>query len=861
MQNKLEMLASGNIYDCAGYTVDLKSLVINTDDVVIKNLSIKGTIEIKANNVTLDGCHADSITVDGCENVLVARCVAKSIGVYHSFNCPVILNKCESISCKDNTNVYTADNNVSCSLALDGNNYVIAEGNVYGELCASNNNNVNGNTLTDVNARADVGANEDILPHTNKELFVGMQRKNTVANTEFTVRDYIFDRAKAEDDIIIPPGAYSVPTIINIGGDEVACKNIYAYGVYCELAITDYSKYPHALFEIKDTHDVNVYGLTIGYTLPSSGQVRVVDKSMDGERCLITVIADAGFMDGFTTTDPDLYMTWWPEMFLVDENGEYSYRCDENTKGGHKATRNYDENGNYDGTMTIEFFNRGPNHYTEAKPAKDVWDRTTLGTVITCRLASPNKVSYSVISSQNILLRDCVLYGYSAALSAYAHKHCENVEFLRYHDAAHSATLIDKETFDKYRAYEEKYGVSFELYVDEKGRYRGAPSRSCSVDAFHISMCKQGVNITSSLLESMVDDGSNQHAASARLHRIDDNGDGTATVIYKPLVPSVQWNFNKNVPGEDKIGSSCCMEFKKGDLLYMYNPYGRAICETRVLEDGITTDEIIDIDLRYDGIRKHITRPSFALKVNLADIDFEALVDYKTGKEFDLSDNGIEMTNRVTVDNLSYNCSNYTIDNTMVRNGHSRGFLIKAVGVDIKNCTFRNVSYNGLLLRPETGWAESTTARHILIDKCLFDNTGFIFQAVAEKEQACIRIQSTSTVVSEGTLPIDDIQITGCKFTNNEQKYAIWINSAKNIVIKDNVFDSIVANVLPEIPGTAVLLDTCMNIEISGNTYNYEHFNGDIKNVIKGANYANIIGTDVTDKDGNAIFPDNVIKA
>jgi hypothetical protein len=140
----------------------------------------------------------------------------------------------------------------------------------------------------------------------------------------------------------------------------------------------------------------------------------------------------------------------------------------------------------------------------------------------------------------------------------------------------------------------------------------------------------------------------------------------------------------------------------------------------------------------------------------------------------------------------------------------------------------------------------------------LFDHTGTIYQGVADKNQACIRIQSTSDTVSENTLPIDKITVKGCKFTNNEQRYAIWVNSAKNVTIKNNVFDPVITDILPEVKGTAVLLETCMNVEISGNEYNYAHFDGDVKNVIGGENYANITGTDVTDANGNPIFPDNV---
>lgn len=849
-------LECGKIYDLSGQDFGGKDFVIVRDNVVIKNLSCS-EIVVEADNVVLDGCVANAIFVRGCSNALVAKSRADEIVIEGCFNCSVILNETRAMSCSDSVSLYVIDNSVSENLSINNNDYVIADGNAFSCLSAKDNTNTNGGTLTDVDARVKHGANEAILPHTNKELFVGMPRRCDVANSGLSVRDYINECAKTQDSVIIPPGAYKTSICGVLLNKAFSGKTLYAYGAYVELD-TEFKNYPGAMLKVGDAEDVNVYGITIGYALPSSGQVRVVDKHLDGDRCLLTLINDAGYGDGFTYTDTDKYHTFWPETFLYDEQtGEYSYRVAENPNGSHRITRNLDENGNYDGTMTMEILDRGTAHYTECKPARDVWDRITKNTVMTCRLTTPCRASFFVENSKNVLLRDCVLYGYTAAMSVLAHGTCENVHFLRYNDTNHSASVIDKETYDKYRAYEQKYGVDFELYQDEHGLYRGATSRSSSVDAFHINTCLEGVRITSSLLESMVDDGCNQHAASSRLHGYRDNGDGTTTLIYKPLVAHANWASGKSREGEDNLPSSSCMDFKAGHKIYVYNPYGRAVCETEVLSDAVEGDSV-DIDLTYEGLHKHIVRPTHEVTVRTADVDFEALTDYKTGLPFDLSDNRRELDNRICVDNLSFNCTGYTIDNVMVRNGHTRGFLIKVSDATIKHCTFRNVSYSGLLLRPEWGWGESSVARRIMIEKCLFDRTGSIYQGFADKNQACIRIQSTSDKVSEDTLPIDKITVKGCKFTNNEQRYAIWVNSAKNVTIKNNVFDPVITDILPEVKGTAVLLETCMNVEISGNEYNYAHFDGDVKNVIGGENYANITGTDVTDANGNPIFPDNV---
>ena len=850
-------LEIGKAYDYANAKTDEKLIVIDKNEVAIKNLVIDGEIVVKAENVTLECCHAGTVTLCGAKNVLVAQCTADSVSVKDCFNCSLILNTANELVCKRNVNVYVIDNTVNGALVLDENNYIIANGNSFDDIRDTNNKNSNGDTLTDINARPEFGANEDIIPHTNKELFVGMPRRKTVVGSDLCAWDYIAQRINSSDIVILPPAAYEAWGGMNVSDQAFVGKTIYAYGAYYEFADTVYANYPAPFLMMHGTRDVKILGLTLGYTLPSSGQVRVVEKITDGEKYKVRVIADAGFMDGLGKSDLSRYMSWWVDIFLNDEKtGKARLYCTEAPKGHYEIEQSLDENGNYDGTHIITLLDRGDETHGEFKPAKRLWDQMEKGNIITCRLAQTGKCSIVVSCSSNVLFRDCVLYGYTGGLAVCGGGQCDNVHFERFHNAVHSATLIDEETYDKYRALEEKWGVSFDIHRDELGRCRGAVSRSGSVDAFHMSSCSHGFNITATLVESMVDDANNQHGSSARLHGYKVNDDGTTTLIYKPFITPVAWGFHKH----DKrleIKTSSCQAFKAGHRVFIYNPYGRKVCDTQVLFDPITTEKSIDIDLTYDGVRKHVIRDSYAITVKTEDVDFEALIDYKTGKEFDLSDNGLEMTNRVTVDNLSFNCSGYTLDNVMVLNNRTRGFLIKATEVDIKHCTIRNVSGSGLLLRSESEWAESTIARNINIQQCLFDNIGYMFTATHNPERANIRIESTSTVASEGTLPINNIVIDRCKFTNNEQKYAIMVNSAKNVQIKGNVFDPI-ANECERTRGVAVLLKTCMNVEISENTFNYHHYNGDIRNVIEGKNYRNIFGSDVTDKNGNTLIPDNV---
>ena len=64
-------------------------------------------------------------------------------------------------------------------------------------------------------------------------------------------------------------------------------------------------------------------------------------------------------------------------------------------------------------------------------------------------------------------------------------------------NTVHSSPVIDKETYDRYKDLEEKYGADLEVYIDEMGRYRGGLPRVGSVDATHISGAQQGFSATS----------------------------------------------------------------------------------------------------------------------------------------------------------------------------------------------------------------------------------------------------------------------------------------------------------------------------------------------------------------------------
>lgn len=893
------------IYRC--YVRANHALQLKGDNIIVQDCKMfasEGAItvcgddnSVRENTITVLSSGFGVVVEKGSKNALVAlndiRGAQNSITVNGGYNCSVTLNRAIIITGTANTNLYVVDNNVGGYLHLENNDYLIADKNTYPKdnrvhtVVDLNNNNKNGDAVTDLDARPDAGVNYDILPHTNKDLFVGMARKSLVADASFTMSKglggYIKECAKNDGVVVVAPGAYSSGSIVF--NAETTNVKVYAYGVYQEYSETNYANFVSKQLDFDHTSNVEVYGLTMGYAIPSSGQVRVVEKfKTEAGKYAIKVIADAGFWDGITTTDTDLFNTTWLQVCLVDDQGNVINQVDENLKGKHLAEKNYDENGNYDGTMTITIFGRASNAndatnmYGEDKSAVSIWNRIEKGTVLTCRLAGGNRRSIYILNSQNLTLCDLTLYGYTAAFSAYANGVSSNINFIRYNDATQSNTLIDKDTYDKYVALEEKWGVDFQVYEEtlEDGtvRYRGAQPMCSSVDGLHAGSTVTGVNFNSCIVENMVDDGMNQHSNPSRLHDIVDNGDGTATIYYKGTVSDS--TFGSTDPGGTMTTGACPNFGTVGSVIYIYTPDGREVCRAKTIETFAQADAAHrvkeeDTIITVDGKTCYVYPTVFMVKVKSTDINWDVIKNPETGEfYYDLAYNGWDPKNLVVVDNASQCSGGYTVDNMLIRNNGSRGILVKSWDVTIKHCTFLNISLNGIYINPEVYWGESTMAKNIVIQQCEFKNTGFMYNNINDENFACIRIGATteynkpqngciSKSADANALPIENITITGCKFTNNRQRIAIWVDSAKDVKITNNTFDDCIYDVLPQAKGIAVFLGVCRNVEISDNTYNYAHYNGSITNVIIAPNlHAQIHGTDVTAEDGTPIFADKL---
>ena len=783
--------------------------MIIENNLILFQQNITEDVIIKSEGVILQACSiTGSVFLDGAVNCLVAQNdVSGDIISKGAYNSVILLNKTSCITAENNTNIYVVENALSGVLTLKSNNYLLADENVAASIVLDGNENFNGDNVTDVDSRLPHGADLDLLPHANKELFVGMERRKAVnaadSNGDESINAYISSHAKG-GVVIVPPGAYEAPAPVKLGADATG-STIYAYGAFMEML-------PYGNSFVADhVKDLTVKGLVTGYAQQPCGQITLIDQI--DERTFIA-LPYAGSIYGFGKTDTKFFSGTFNDMFK--KGSIYPW-------------------GTYGGAYDIEPTDDGLFKFT-------MWEgnhwigEVEKGDKFVNRLVGPDKISILVTNSERVLFKDIFLYCHSACLAVTVAGLSRDVLFYRWYNGNEAARIIDKETYDRYRAIEEKYGIEGEVYIDSQGRYRGGTPLICSSDATHIPGCIKGVDVTSSLFESMCDDGSNQRASSSRLAGVEDNGDGTTTIFYKGSVSQIYClhHFNENDP---QPRPSVCQPITKGDRVLIYTGTGVTFCDTNALSSEETVEDydfIISPPDRnprhyYDKVKKFTVATS---ALNMAAIE-----------GFDLTDNHYDMTNKVLVDNLSRNSAGFTFDNVMVRNTRSRGILVKTVGANIHHCTFQNLGHTGVLLSVEFVWGESSVSQDVNVTNCLFDNVGFINKGFANKTLAPVAIKGLSSTVSEEALLYKNILIEGNRFINNQNNYAVTVNSAQNVRIKNNVFEESVG----EYEGHSrhvIDVETAMNIEISDNQYS--KYLNDIHDGITAANYKHIYGKDIT---------------
>ncbi|MBQ8174619.1 MAG: right-handed parallel beta-helix repeat-containing protein [Clostridia bacterium] len=746
-------------------------------------------------------------------NVLVAQNVISgtrsSMSISGLLNASVVLNSAVTIEASDNKNLYLCDNAIGGRLVLTSNNYLLADGNRFPDdtmdhtTVSTDNQNTNGDSLMDVNARVDVGANEDLLPHVDKDLFLGMERKEAVKDvtsaTKLDVYKYITTNSLASNShyIVVAPGAYLLKdsdynsknglelTTSGSNGDR-----IYAYGVYAEH---ESGLYRH--ITLSDVEDVTIKGLSIGYAAQSVGQVQILEK-IDNTHFL--AVAPAGMTaDLFVNSTSSTY------LHRTGRGEEYIF-CD---LTGFSAV----DNG--DGTVTVT----ASATYAEL---------LSVGDTLTCRATGKQTVTTSRCA--DILYQDMTVFGNSGGL---CFVESDNTGYVTYHrilDTNRNGRVIDQATYDAYEALEAEYGVDLDIHVDEAGRLRGAKQLVGSVDATHVISCAYGSQIISCIFENMCDDGTNQKSTHGRLASVTDNGDGTTTLVYKSSISM------RNVAA-NYTSTGICPDFEIGDRVFIYTAAGQRVCDTPALS---ATVEIDSYKSTYRDVERTIVRKSVTVKTD--DVNFDALTGY------DLTIDTAEDEHKVLIDNRTRTSNSFRIENTVIDGTRSRGLLIKSSNGVIRNCTLRNIAKVGIAVLYEIYWGESGVSENILIENNLFDNVSYNPHSKETDNYQHYPIYIAG--LGGGTLQEDyllytDITVRGNVIRNRHSDHAVYVRAAKNLAFYNNDFGNALTETADD-PKATFKFNGALNVELSGNTYS--SYLTDIQQAYYGPAYDNIYGLDVS---------------
>jgi hypothetical protein len=201
----------------------------------------------------------------------------------------------------------------------------------------------------------------------------------------------------------------------------------------------------------------------------------------------------------------------------------------------------------------------------------------------------------------------------------------------------------------------------------------------------------------------------------------------------------------------------------------------------------------------------------------------------------------------------------FVFDNCRFQNIRSRGLLIKSSEGKILNCTFRNIGMSCGAILYEIYWGESGVTENMLVDRNLFDHTGYFKN---QDLYATVSITGLGSSVEEDYLCYKNIVISNNKMINRTTDYAVYVNSAKDVKIINNDFGPFVGNDFGKYPEPGdnpnrpvIHINGAMNIEISGNKYPDQDIIG--SEYVVAERNKNVFGADV-EFDGLPLIPDDV---
>ena len=821
---KSDLVVMGCVFEGSG-----SALASTSSDAQIRENSFVLTKETVG--ITLSG---------GSQNVLVAlnelKGAQKSVALLGTVNSAVVLNSLVTVIAEGNTSIYVCDNSFGGRLRAKDNNYFLADANTYPEdgldhlTLQANNQNTNGDSLTDVDARAEVGVNEDLLPHVNRDLFLTMERKDSVKvghkDSHLQATHYISTTARTSDRVIVAPGAYRVDDMAYFNSEAQSNTTVYAYGAYFERE-KDHIYNMCALIGGIRVENITFKGMTLGFERQSCGQVYILEK-LSGNRLL--VVTGAGMDNEFGNTDTTLYNDHWITGVRA---GTFAIFADLGFESIVKRE---------DGLMEMKV---DPTNY----------EMMNVGDIYTCR-SKRGASTIDLTECGNIVFRDVTVFGGSGGFMANEYHNTTATTYYRVANTLKNGVIIDQATYDRYAALEEQYGVDLEISVDSEGRLRGSLPHTGSWDATHSVGSGEGSHVISCLFESMSDDATNQCHFHSRVHEVTDNGDGTTTVVYKG-------NYSARMGATTKFEGYYCAPFEVGHRVFIYNAEGRLVCDTTALTatevalDGSgqplrpVNEDMYNRYIEFNG--KGSASPDefrtacYTVTVKTEDVNFEALEGY------DLSDNSSKNECKVLIDNMSRASNGFLFDNMLMRNVRSRGLLIKASEGKIVNCTFENIGGACAALLYEMDWGESGVTENTVISRNLMINTGYL--GSDPDVYAPISVYGLgSGRLDEDYLLYKNIEITYNVMRDRVHEYGVYISAACNVRIEGNDFGQFTRGDTLTDFSRGIHLNGAVNVKLENNTYSPVDLAVEEKIIAEAVK--NIYGSDV-EWEGESLIPDS----
>jgi hypothetical protein len=275
---------------------------------------------------------------------------------------------------------------------------------------------------------------------------------------------------------------------------------------------------------------------------------------------------------------------------------------------------------------------------------------------------------------------------------------------------------------------------------------------------------RKGPQVTNCFCEKMMDDATNVNGWYGNITAFHQDS-GRLYYIGGPI-------------GDPRVGSP---SFRKGDRTLVYHRDGRLLCDATAQSDGVT----------YGKLRCVVIDKTFTFGEQLL------------------------------IENASANGEGFLYDNCLVQNNRSRGFLIKAPGGKITNCTLKDNGLSASLVSPElsANWRECGFVWDFELSGNRFVDGGFFTGAELH----------SPVNISGDSFPMEDaayynhrnISVTGNMFEGRYTQYCINANSVDGLTIKDNVFGPVNKKSSQNADNTQPVLHIqgARAVEISGNTY------------------------------------------